>query len=313
VRRRCRGQGPKHAGGQRLRGSGEVRQHRHVPGGRDVQQVVAARVDDDPAAPVSHHVVRVGVVRDLARYIAEAVRRLRVIGRESGEVDNLGLPARDQLERAERVSDRLGQQVVAAVRVHQEVIDRHRFLPVPEGDRGGSGHLMDGLLVHRGKVAEYRGGPATIRGNCDDVSRRASAERRRPRPLGGRAGRAVRRALGPTGAGLRHHQARRRQHEVSRRIQPPAPVSLGLAVVALAKPGTAAVAASEAAITPTAVVAIRRIMVPFASGLHREPPVRRQFPPRPTAGFTAPAGHDRRTLAHAAISLETVPERMLRH
>jgi hypothetical protein len=75
---------------------GEVRQHRYSPGCGDVQQVVGARVGDDPAALVSHHIVGVGVVRRSPGIVPRLVRRLRVSGRESGDIDNLGLPARDQ-------------------------------------------------------------------------------------------------------------------------------------------------------------------------------------------------------------------------
>ena len=38
-----------------------------TPGGGNVQQVVGPRIGNDPAAPVSDHVVRAGVVRRLPR------------------------------------------------------------------------------------------------------------------------------------------------------------------------------------------------------------------------------------------------------
>ena len=105
---------PQDAGRQLLGDGREASQHRYAPGCGDIQQVVGARVGDDPAAPVSHHIVGVGVVRRLAGDSAETGRRLRMSGRESGGVDDPGLPARDQPERTEGGCKRFGQQAVAA-------------------------------------------------------------------------------------------------------------------------------------------------------------------------------------------------------
>ena len=210
---------PRTPGRQLLGDGGEARQHRDTPGCRDVQQVVGACVDDDPAAPVSHHVIRVGVVRRLAGDRAETGRRLRMSGRESGDIDDPGLPARDQPESAEGRCKRFGQQVVAAVLIHQEIIDRHSFLAVPVGDRGWAGDLLDVFLDHRGKLAQYRADLAAG-GDREDSSRLACAVLRCPRCLGGRAGCAVRGADRTACAGLCHDQACARHHEVPGRVEP---------------------------------------------------------------------------------------------